>query len=254
MRFGGVWVWLTLLILVPAAFAATPARTVGVVPGDRAVYAYRVRSSSYNDTTGVNITTNLYWNLTIQVRSVDVNATPPDIGYQIREDALSNGSVASTYIEDNLTTVFDPFDTGTYIGNLGFPAFIFTDVQNETKNFGYNVPTTNLPPWATPADRQVPQNVTVTVVRSEKSIYVSLKDDLLNSTYPFMIAGITFNSVTGVMESSKMFTILSGVYKSFFYTLLSFVQGPQPIPIYFFLLPLAVANIVVTSLYEALKS
>jgi len=250
LRASAVWVWLTLLILVPAAFAATPARTVGVVPGDHIVYAYHVRSSSYNDTTGANITSNLYWNLTIQVQSVDASANPPDVGYQIREDALTNGSITDTYTETNLTTVFDPFNTTTYTGNLGFPAFVFTNVQNETKNFGYNVPTTNLPPWATPADREVPQNITVTVVRSQKSIYVSLRDDLLNATNPFMIVGMTFDAATGVMQSSKMFTVLSGVYKSFYYTLLSFVQGAQPIPVYFYLLPLAVAVVAVVAAVE----
>ncbi len=218
-----------LLLLVPGSVTASGSdRPVGVAAGDQYVYSYHVHNSYINDTTDANDTTDLYWNLTIDIQSVNATASLPDIGYQIIEDSISQGSVVGAYTETNLTTVFDPFDSGTYLGNLGFPAFIFTDVSNGTKNFGFNVPTTSLPSWATSNSSETPQNVTVAVVRTPASIYVSLRDAILNSSSPFMIAAVTYSAANGVMESSKMYTILSGVYKNFFYTLLSSGQYTAP--------------------------
>lgn len=229
MRSSIVWVGLVLLVLVPATVTASGSdRTVGVAAGERAVYSYHVHNSYINDTTDQNVTTDSYWNLTIDIQSVNTSSSLPDIGYHITEDSISDGSVVGTYTESNLTTVFDPFDSGTYLGNLGFPAFIFTDVQNGSKNFGFNVPTTSLPSWATSNSTETPQNITVAVVRTPASIYVSLRDVLANSSYPFMIAGVTYSAATGVMNSSAMYTILSGVYKNFFYTLLSFGRYTAP--------------------------
>jgi len=225
LRSSSIWVGLVLLVLVPATVSASgSSRTVGVAAGEQVVYSYHVHNSYINDTTDQNVTTDTYWNLTIDIQSVSTNSSLPDLGYHITEDSISDGTVVGTYSESNLTTLFDPFDIGTYLGNLGFPAFIFTDVQNGTKNFGYNVPTTSLPPWATSNSTEVPQNITVAVVRTPASIYVSLRDVLLKSSSPFMIAAVTYSATTGVMESSAMYTLLSGVYKNFFYTLLSFGQ------------------------------
>jgi hypothetical protein len=171
------------------------------------------------------MTTDSYWNLTIQVQSVNTSTSLPYVGYQIKEDYIYNGSVVSTYTERNLTTIFDPFDSETYLGNLGFPAFVFTDVTNGSKTFGFNVPTTSLPSW-TSINNSVPQNITVAVVRTPAAIYVSLRDTVLNAS--FMVAAVTYNPATGIMEKSSMYTVLGGVYKDFFYTLLSSTKsGPS---------------------------
>jgi hypothetical protein len=222
LRSSLAWAGFFLLILLLQTPIAASTRTVGVGPGDRLVYYYHVHNSYINDTSDANVTTDLYWNLTINVQSVNQSSRLPDIGYQIEEDSIHQGKVANTYSENNLTTVFDPFDTGTYLGNLGFPAFMFTDVVAGIRSFGFNVPTNSLPPWATTNSTELPQNVTVSVKKSPSLIYVGLRDDLLNGTATFMTAGLTYNSTTGVMISSAMYTVLSGVYKNFFYTLLSF--------------------------------
>ena len=203
-------------------------RPIGVAAGDRIVYLYRVHNSFDNATTGANETTDSYWNITIDIQSVITNSSLPDIGYHIKEDAIRNGNIINTYTENNLTTIFDPFDTGTYLGNLGFPAFIFTDVSNGTKNLGFNVKTNSLPPWATSNSTEVPQNVTVAVQRTPSSIDVALTDKLLKSSSPWMEAAVTYNPVTGVMQSSRMYTVLGGVYKDFFYSLLGFGQFSTP--------------------------
>ncbi len=240
---------IALLVLVPQVALAGPSRSFGAVPGDRIVYGYHAHNSYINDTTDANVTTDLYWNLTIAVESVNMSSSLPFIQYNILVQALDNGAVVQSTSERNQTTIFDPFDGGTYLGNLGFPAFIFTDVPNQTKTFGFSYPTSNSPPWAGANETQQPSNVTVSVERTQNQIKVYLTDTIVGFSVPFMKAAMVFDGSTGIMQHLYIYTALADNYKNFFYDLESYSK-PFVIPwaYIWYAVAAAVVAIVVVSL------
>ena len=204
-------VLLVVLLLAPA-FAV--GRTTGIHPGDTAVYSYLI------DTTytapGGNVSNTLYNEFTININSV--NATIGEVGYTITVTIANSTEVTTDNVSFNFTTIFDPNDNESYLGNIGFLPFAYTDLQaGPVRNLGIKFSTQSY--------------VNGSVVREPGLIDVNftIMSDLSgNLSSRVAKEALKFNATTGLLESGwGAARIYYTVWRYGTYKLLSYKQHAE---------------------------
>jgi hypothetical protein len=203
-------VLLTVLLLAPGPALG---RTTGLRPGYTAVYSYKI------DTTYVtpfgNVTNTFYNEFTINIESVDTEANVGEVGYTLTVTIANSTEVATDNVVSNFTTIFDPYDNRTYVGNIGFLPFVYTDLQaGPVRNLGVK--------WTTPS------YVNGSVVKEPGFIDVNftIMSDL-SGNYSSRVAkeALRFNASTGLLESGYgAANIYSTVWRYGNYKLLSYTH------------------------------
>jgi len=231
---------LVVLLVAPAltlAGGAATARTVGVAPGNTAVYSFWTHRTFYGVTYSVNITQDVYMNETIQITSLNLTAPSGYFSYTGEIANVTGGTVSSSLLLRNTTTIFDPYDNNSYLGVLGFFPVIYTNVKTGNDSFQI-APTVN-------GTKQSAENVTVSVIRTAATIGVNFTVKPFYET-PWRSVNV-FNATSGVLEKGAVYTNFFQVEKYFYYTLLSYSvakPGPSYTP-YLELLALGVIAVLV---------
>lgn len=212
--------------LVGGAAASGTGRTMGIAAGDRAVFSYEIYTSSPSTVLGENFTTDVFYNTTITFTSVNVNASLGYFGYEERVDLLNQKTINETVtnettfststLKNNVSTIFDPYDNNTYLGNLGFFPVAYTNLLNGS---------THLQVTATVNETTgSPQNITASVIRTKASIGINFTVNPWVGALPWTSYSV-FDPRTGLMERTDVYTHFFGVSKYFHYRLLNFTPA-----------------------------
>ncbi|MGP8057047.1 MAG: hypothetical protein ACLP9K_05565 [Nitrososphaerales archaeon] len=226
--------------------ATATTRTVGVAAGDEAVYSFLTHRTFYGVTYSVNITQDVYMNETIQITSLNLTAPAGYFAYTGEIANVTGGTVSSSKLLSNTSTIFDPYDNNSYLGLLGFFPVIYTNVLSGNDSFQI-APTIN-------GTKQSAENVTVWVIRTPTTIGVNFTVKPFYET-PWRSVNV-FNATSGVLEKGAVYTNFFQVEKYFYYTLLSYAvakPGPSYTP-YLELLALGVIAVLVAVTFLRRKS
>lgn len=203
-------VLLALLLLVPEPALG---RTVGIRPGDIAVYSYKI-DTTYITPYG-NVTNTYYNEFTIKIDSIDTEAKVGEVGYILTVTIANSTAVTEGNVVSNFTTIFDPYDNRTYVGNIGFLPIAYTDLQaGLVKNYRIK--------WTTRS------YVNSSVWREPGLIDVNftIMSDL-SGNYSSRIAKIAlqYNATTGLLESGYGAAVTyATVWRYGYYKLLSYTR------------------------------
>ena len=229
MKLRHIGVLLLLLSTIPAtADSLSTPRTVGIAPGDKAVFRYLIHTSYFNDTG--NVTTNVLYNESIDVTSVNPTASLGIVNYTVTvSNKLDNGTVR-TATNKNSTTIFDPYVNTTYLGNLGFPAFAYTGIPAGSARFNITLPV--MYNGTRYYNASNPSRFSVHVVDWPRYTEVNITDTLGSNAYhPFGNFTEKFDAKTGVLVKFVGTTILSFVYRNVYYNLVSFTSSSDSSPL-----------------------
>lgn len=221
MRFRYVLVVFLLLLLVSPAVEA---RSSGLSRGDSLVFQYVIRTSfatPNGNTTSVSVN-----QFTVDVLAVNLTAPLGDVEYAETVTEFNNTQVTTPSAVENITSIFDPYDNNTYIGNIGFYPFTYTDLKPGSVQ-DLNV---SLTIAGSPAGNiSGIQTVNASVARSPAGIGVNFTIGTGGAAPPSLTV-MTFNSTTGVLERGITYTHFFNVEKDFTYNLLSYRRGSPPGP------------------------
>lgn len=240
-----VGVALLILLLAPqAAVAATTTttttastttpKTVGLSAGDTAVYSYDILTT-YELVNGQNITeSNLMNQFTLGI--IALNTTLGVVEYSdtvnvFNSTTLTSGVYATTGTTEtiapavNITTIFNPYNNDTYLGNIGFDPFTYTDIWNGTvKNLHLSAHASGL---GYTSIIVAPQLVSASVLRTPESIDITFNqvayEQPKNATFH---TAMVFSPTTGMLLTGVTRGVLYGYTKVFTYRLLSFSTPP----------------------------
>ncbi len=198
--------------------------------GDVMVFDYKV-VTTYATPNG-NVTNYFSTKQTITILAVNPNATIGEIGYSSAITELNGTSQTTPTSAKNFTTIFDPYDNMTYIGNIGFWPVIYTDVRtgsvrNLEVNESYYYPSVN-----GSVSYSTAQYVNATVSKGAGLISVNMTllpsqenmSSSVNSTQP-VVFRMKYNATTGVLQDySEYANIVTIIEKIFTYHLVSFTR------------------------------
>jgi hypothetical protein len=207
---------LAVLLLMPGF---TAARTSGLSAGDSAVFSYQILTT-YRISGGGNRTTIMNNQFTVDILSVNTSAPLGYLTYTMTIDVVNNASLTTTHRVSNATTIFDPYNNDSYLGNIGFFPFTYTDLQPGRANrlelylaFGGGVFNQTLPGSIA--------RVNASVARPEGLININYTLYNINNTRPIRTV-MSFNATTGVLQRARTWAVAFSVEKIFTYDLLSF--------------------------------
>ena len=227
------------LIAMLLAPGAAQARTVGVSPGDTAVYSYVYDFT--NSAPGGNVTFTSTNQFSIDVFSVDNQSALGAVGYTITWTEANSSVLSTPEVFQNFTTIFDPRDNLTYTGRIGFWPFIYTDVPaGSFTNMMLVVETATNASAVTNV-----WSVNGTVVRNPGSIDVSLRIGGGDNAPARM--NMQYNSTTGILENmTGAAQYVSIIWRYATYHLLSFSHS-SPLDLSFlpYVVVAAIAAVVV---------
>lgn len=228
------------LITLLALPGAVQARSIGISVGDTIVYNYTIYTS-YATPNG-NHTTSQFNQFSILVTSVDTTKPLGEVGYTESILILNGSSVTTGSPVSNVTTILDPYDNNTYLGNIGFYPFVYTDVAAGS---AYNL-NISLPVVATAGTTLYGvQHLNATVAREKDSIGVNFTV-LAGKNIPPSYTVMKFDASSGVLISGETFTHLFGIEKNFSYALVSYSHvQPSDLSIFLYAIPVVVAVIAV---------
>lgn len=214
---------LAALLLVSSAPHDAAARTVGVQPNDSFVFSYTV-FTTYATPNG-NKSSTQYNQLNLAVLWTKTATTLGEVAYSELITEV-NGTVVSTpSAVQNVTTILDPYDNDTYLGNIGFYPFTYTDLSAGS---AHNLPV-SLTVGDTPSgDLTGVQQVNSTVARGAGTISVNFTIFSSASTPPSQTV-MRYNATTGVLMQGTTYTHFFNVEKNFIYTLISSSHAPTGI-------------------------
>lgn len=193
------------------------------------VFSYEIYTTYATPNGNVtNISTNKF---TVDIFSVNVSAPHGEVGYAETVQEFNSTTVTSSSLFENFTTIFDPYDNFSYMGNIGFYPFTYADLPNgSVHNLGVNITVTNVPYGNGTATLSSVQYVNATVARSPGSIDVNLTTVASPGEMPSVWV-MRFNSTTGVLKYAKTTTNLeSDIEKIFTYALVSYSHASPPPP------------------------
>jgi len=211
------------LLVVSTAPREAAARTLGVQANDTFSYDYDV-FTTYATPNG-NISSTQYNQLTISVLWTNSSRPLGEAAYSEVITELNGTSVSSPSAIENTTTIFDPYNNDTYLGNIGFYPFVYTDLRAGSP---HNLPV-SLTVGNTPSgDLTGTQEVNATVARDSGTISVNFTIFSSASTPPSQTS-MRYNATTGVLMEGTTYTHFFGVEKNFVYTLISSGYSPSGI-------------------------
>ena len=214
---------LVLLLLLPGQALA---KTAGISPGDSMVYSYEIYTT-YASPNG-NVTHISMNQFTVNILSVNASAPQGEVGYTQSITEFNNTAVTvtnSSYYSENYTTIFNPYDNLTYMGNIGFWPFTYTDLAvGSVKDLNLSYTIVNIPVSSGSSTFTVVQHINGTVTKSPSSIDVNMTLVAYAGSHPSSIT-LSFSSATGVLEYCRITTnLISEIEKIFTYHLLSFTS------------------------------
>ena len=185
------------------------------------VYHYVIYK--YTPTVTGNLTSTQSFNETVNIATVNTTTAEGEVGYVLKIDAITNQTHTTTSVLlSNFTTIFDPYNNNTYQGRLGFPAFIYTDVQNGSTSFTFNYIIKGSPPGNGTIP---PQNFHVNVTKNSHFIQVDFNERPFPTSFLWN-ATMKFDAQSGVLQNFEFATYLFGEYTIFYYTLTSYTHNP----------------------------
>jgi hypothetical protein len=219
------------------------ARALAISPGDSLVYSYSILTT-YATPNG-NVSNTFTSQEQISILKVNTSAPLGEVGYT--ETLLNfNGTQETTSTSSsNFTTIFDPYNNLTYLGNIGFWPFIYTDVQAGSRrnleiSASYNNSTVTY---------HANQYVNASVARASGIIGVNvtlLPSLARNSTAHPAIFRMHYNATTGVLKDYVEYANIFSIYEKIFtYRLVSYIH-PAP-PSYWFVTYVVVGAIAVVA-------
>lgn len=238
-----------VLLLMPGPVGAN---TVGIAPGDSMTFAYQILTTYL--AVGGNVTNIQNNQFTVNILSV--NQSAGDVGYTVSISEFNSTTETNSSLTapspENLTTIFNPFDNYSYLGNIGFWPFTYTDLKaGNATNLELDVTITGVPVANGSIAVHSRQHVNATVARSPGLIDVNLTILAFAGSHPSTDA-LRFNSTTGVMEYSREDTdLFADIQKVFTYTLVSYTK-PAPLNLWFVPV-LAVAVIAIIAVLTVVR-
>jgi len=235
-----------VLLVLPAAVSA---RSVGISAGASMVYTYTIHTT-YATPNG-NHTQDQHNEFTLKILSVEPQATLGEVTYTETVTLLNDSSMTTTQAVENVTTIFDPYNNDTYLGNIGFNPFVYTDLSSGTAD-GLRVSFTVT---GTPSGSlSGTQTVNATVARSPGEIDVNYTLFSAPDVPPSQ-AVLVYNSTTGLLTHGVTYTHFFEIEKDFIYNLVSYApatSGTSGYPAY--IVPLiAVAAVVVIAVVAIVR-
>ncbi len=199
------------------------ARTVGVQANDSLVFDYTVfttyatpngnQSSTQNNQLGLTV----LWTDTTKPQGV--------VAYSETITEVNGTQVSAPTAAQNTTTILDPYDNDTYLGNIGFYPFTYTDLKPGSAN-DLSV---SLAVAGTPSGTLTGvQEVNATVGRESGLISVNFTIFATGSEPPSQTV-LLYNDTTGVLTQGITYTHFFNVEKNFIYKLVSFGHAPTGI-------------------------
>ena len=213
------------LLIIPGPVVAN---SVGFSTGDSLVFSYE-RYTTYATPNG-NQTFISMNQFTVFINSINTTAKGGGVvGYSETIQEFNNSAVTNSTAYENFTTIFDPYDNSSYLGNIGFYPFTYTDLTaGSVGNLGINVTTSGIPVGNGSESVSSIQRVNVTVARGPGLIYVNLTTIGYTGEHPSQWA-MQFNSTTGVLEYGKTtVNLISDIEGIYTYHLLSYIHQSPP--------------------------
>jgi hypothetical protein len=210
-------------LLLPGVASA---RTVGISVNDSITYAYTIHTT-YATPNG-NHTQDQHNEFTLKILSVAPQAALGEIGYTETVTLLNDSSLTTTQAAQNITTIFDPYNNDTYLGNIGFYPFTYTDLAAGSVN-DLKVSLTVTSSSSGPLSGT--QSVNATVMRNPTAIAINFT--ILSAPgVPKSLSVLDYNASTGLLTHAVTFTHFFGVEKDFIYNLVSYVSAKPSGPDY----------------------
>lgn len=190
----------------------------GIIAGAQVTYDYKMSvgyllpNNTYYMKTGDN-------RFTVNVLSIDNSHPPGIIGYvetfTLYNDTTVNESVNGT------TPFFDPYDNMTYVGNIGFYPFMYTDVPTGSSA---NIPVSLTLQVQSNTSITNVNRINVTVSRASRQIIVNITMES-GPQLPPSYTYLSYNASNGVLLYGKTDFTLLGADRGFVYTLSSYTPG-----------------------------
>jgi hypothetical protein len=211
-----------LLFSVRAAQGATGnGMTIGVVPNDKFVYKYTIFTTFETPNGNRSSTSNNMF--TLGVISTGTTDSVGAVAYSETITEVNNTSVATPSAVENTTAVFDPYDNVTYLGNIGFYPFTYTDLTSGSAN---DLPV-SLTITGTPEGEVTgAQRVNATVVRGEGTIDVNFTIFTATTGMQLSLTVMKYNATNGVLIQGITYTNFFSTEKKFIYELVSSSRAP----------------------------
>ncbi len=246
LRTSVIAITLAVLLIVPGSAAG---RTIGLAAGDSADFSYKVYIvTSVSDIGGV-ITyanaLNFESQFTVNIVSVNMSSAIGDVGYRETVTEVNGTAVTATASAGyNLTAIFDPYNNNTYLAQIGFWPFAYTDLAagNATDLpvslilSGGNITT----------PQKVVNRVNVTVFRNPGSIEANFTVSAPGSQPWWGL--MQYNTTTGLLYNGTIRATAFGTTRLFTYQLLAY-NHPTPLNLSFVPYVVFVPIIIVIAFY-----
>lgn len=203
---------LILIILPPLASA----KTVGISQNDSLTFDYTIFTTF--STPNGNHTAVQHNQFTISILAVDTTSQLGQVEYTEVANLVNDTIVSTPSTVQNVTTIFDPYDNNTYLGNIGFYPFTYTDLPaGSVKGLNVSLTLGGVPG----APLTGTQKVNATVARSPTAINVTFTIESTPSI-PLSQTDMTFNATNGVLMHGVTSTHFFGIEKDFTYDLVAY--------------------------------
>jgi len=213
------------LLAVPGPVLAN---AVGFGVGDSLVFSFE-RYTTYATPNG-NQTFISMNQFTVYINSVNATAEGGGVvGYSETIQEFNNTAVTNSTAYENFTTIFNPYDNTTYLGNIGFYPFTYTDLKaGSANNIGINVTTSDIPVGNGSESISTIQRVNVTVARNPNLIDVNLTTIGSTGEHPSFWT-MQFNTTTGILEYGRTtVNLISDIEGIYTYHLLGYIHKSPP--------------------------
>lgn len=218
----GLLILLLLLCLVLVEPKLVSARTVGVAENDSLTYDYTIHTTF--KTLNGNTTTDQLNRLTLDILSVKPQAPLGEVVYTETITLLNNTAVSGSQPAENVTTIFDPYNNDTYLGNIGFYPFTYTDLHaGNVKGLKLFVNVTGT--GTSLGYVSSTQTINASVYRTPSQIDVNFTT-LAGPHLPISLTALEFNSTTGFLTHGVTYTHFFGIEKDFIYDLVGYAIPP----------------------------
>ena len=215
---------LLLLLLTKAAAGATTAgMAIGVVPNDKLVYSYTI-FTTFETPNGNQSSTedNMF---TLGVLSTGTDEGVGAVAYSETITEVNGTYASSTSAVENTTAVFDPYDNETYLGNIGFYPFTYTNLgAGSADDLPVSLTITGTPEGEVTGAQQV----NATVARAPGIIDVNFTIFTSAGTPPSLTV-MRYNATNGVLIQGTTYTNFFSTEKNFIYELVSSTRAPTGI-------------------------
>ncbi|GEM_PF-730702 len=239
-RTAGVAFAILLVTLTPGV---TVARTMGISAGVSVVFSYQILTT-YKTPNG-NYTATIDNQFTVDI--LEVNASRGEVWYTESINVFNSTTQTTGTPVSNTTTIFDPYDNESYLGNIGFYPFTYTDLLPGTGHLNITVPFRGVPGTNGTVKTGI-QRINASVARPSGSIDVNYTIWDVPTTPPILTV-MKFNATTGLLETGVTKANVFGVEKIFTYHLIGYSPPPRRFD-YSLLLYALLAGIIVFAAYS----